>query len=106
MNKGKFFYTLLKKICIISTVAFIIIYIIQFTKVGGKPFVIFELMYIHIIVTCIWSYLMGIIMIVKAYLLYKESKLKYCIWLLLLGLLTIVFTHYIAGFLLVPFYNA
>ena len=100
-------YKLLKIVCIIFTAAFFIIYIIQFTKVGGKPFAIFELFYIHYYVTRIWSCLMGLLMIVKAYLLYtEESKLIYCIGLLLAGLLVIIFSNYVTAFLLVPFYIA
>jgi len=106
MNKIRFVYKLLKIICIIFTVAFIIIYIIQFTKVGGKPFAIFELFYVHYYVTRIWSYLMGILMIAKAYFLYKEKKLIYCTGLLLAGMLVIIFSNYVTSFLLVPFYIA
>ena len=106
MNKSKFFYTLLKRICILSTVATIIMYMIQHHIAMTYPRAIFKLMYIHTIVTFIWSYLMGLLMITKAYLLFREGKLKYCIGLLLLGLLVIIFTLYIVGFLLFPFYNA
>ena len=106
MNMSRFIYTLLKIICIISTAAVIIIYMIQSTKVGKKPFAIYDYFYIHYIVTRIWSYLMGILIIAKAYFLYKENKLIYCIGLLLTGLLVIIFSNYVTSFLLFPFYNA
>ena len=108
MKKIKLTYKLLKGIWIISTVSAIIMFIKQYHAVTTNSRASLGLMpiYIHIIVTCIWSYLMGILMIIKAYLLYKEGKVRYCIGLLLAGLLIIVFSHYIIGFLLFPFYNA
>jgi hypothetical protein len=103
MNKAGLFYKLLKIICIISTVTAVIMYFIQYHTAMTNPRAVFDLMHIHVIVTRIWTYMMGILLIVKACFLFKDGKLIYIVFFWI-GLLIIIFSSYIAGFFLFPFY--
>ena len=102
MNNIKFFYTLLKIVCIIFTAIAIIMYIIQNQITNDDT--ISLIMYIFIILTRILICLMGILIITKAYILFKEKKLIDCIGLLSIGLLIIIFLIFVTRFLAYPFY--
>jgi len=104
MNKNGLFYKSVKIIYIITTAAAIILYIIQFNTMATNSF--FTLFFPHYIMTRVWIYMTGIIIILKAYFLFKEKKIIYGIVLLLAGIPFLLFMNYITTLFIAMMYDA